>query len=113
MQNVLTLKEVMDKCGSLKIFEKRSATDDYIELVFHNEETGEWNKLLSDFFGPAAKPPKAKPSKNDISITKVYGGIRPDQTLFRKDFDDAMIIAMFWPWQDGAHTTLKIFLIRK
>ena len=38
--------------------------------------------------------------------------VKAGQTLFKKDFEGHSIIAMFWPWQDQAHTTLKIALLK-
>ncbi len=42
---------------------------------------------------------------------KPYGGIRPDQTLYKKVFDKYVLIAMIWPWGDQQHMTLKMPLI--
>ncbi len=109
----MTLKEIIEKCGSLGIVEVRSAGEDSYELVFFARETEQWNKLLSDILGPAIKPKGVKPTREDNNLTKDHGGIFTDQTLFKKDFDDATVLAMFWPWQDHIHTTLNLVLIKK
>ena len=109
----MTLKEIIEKCGRLSVREKRCITDEYGELVFYNREIDEWNKTFADIFGPAIKPAGSKPTEDDLDLTRDYGGIWIDQTLFRKNFDGVTIIAMFWPWQDAIHTTLKMALVEK
>ena len=32
---------------------------------------------------------------------------------FKKEFDNGIVIVMFWPWSDGVHITLKIALLNK
>ena len=109
----MTLQEIAGKYGNLRVYEQRSAANDYIELVFYASEVDEWNKLFSDILGPAVKPPGVEPTEHDSELTKDYGGIFTGQTLFKKELDNTIIIAMFWPWQDDVHTTLKIALLRK
>jgi hypothetical protein len=48
-----------------------------------------------------------------LRMTEDYGGIQTGQTLFMREFDDFNVMAMFWPWQDGKHVTLKITLLEK
>ena len=95
----------------LSVYEERCITDEYGELVLYNKEINEWNKILADILGPAIKPAGAKPTKDNLHLTKDYGGIWVDQTLFKKEFDDVTVIAMFWPWGDDIHTTLKMTLL--
>ena len=106
------LKEIMEKCSGLNIDEQRSITDEYAELVFLNKEIGAWRKVLSDILGPEAKPAGAEPSESDLDLTKDYGGIHSNQTLFMKAVEEGSIIAMLWPWQDGVHTTLKMAVVK-
>ena len=107
------LKKIIEKCDALKIEARRSIADDYCELVFYTKDTDQWNKTLTDIFGPAMKPAKTKPTPDTRSLTKDHGGIYYNQTLFKKEFDGTTIIAMFWPWQDGVHTTLKAATLEK
>lgn len=109
----MKLKEIIEKCSMLSVYEKRCITDEYNEVVFYNKEIDEWNKVFADILGPAIKPTGVKPTKDDIHVTKDYGGIWINQTLFKKEFDDVTVIAMFWPWQDDIRTTLKMALIKK
>ncbi|NIS61084.1 MAG: hypothetical protein GTO13_10385 [Proteobacteria bacterium] len=104
----MTLSEIIEKCSMLRVHEKRCVTNEYGELVFYKRQTAEWNKKLADIFGPAIKPPGVKPTEDDLDLTKDYGGIWVDQTLFKREFGDGIMIAMFWPWSDGIHITLKM-----
>lgn len=109
----MILKEVVEKCSKLGVDEKRCVSDEYVELVFFNKEIAEWSKIFIDVLGPAIKPPGAQPTEEDLRLTKDYGGIHDNQALFKKEFGDSIAIAMFWPWQDQIHTTLKIALLKK
>jgi hypothetical protein len=109
----MTLKQIMERCHMLGVNEQRHRGDAYHELVFYQAEIDQWTKIFSGIFGPAVKPEGAKPTKALLELTRDYGGIWPGQTLFKKDFDDVTVIAMFWPWQDGIHATLKMALLEK
>jgi hypothetical protein len=109
----MTLKKIIEKCSRLGVYDKRFITDEYVELVFYNREIDEWNRVFIDILGPAIKPPGAEPTEDERRLTRHYGGVWSSQTLFKKDFGDATIISMFWPWQDNVHTTLKAILFKK
>ncbi len=109
----MELKSITDCCGELKINEKRCLTDDFVELVFQNDEIDEWYRIVSAFLGKPIKPQGQEPSKKDLALTSETGGIRLDQTLFEKEFDNGIIIAKFWPWKDHIHTTLRMALLIK
>ena len=109
----MTLREIIQRYSQLSVYEQRYITDEYSELVFYNKEINEWNKIFADILGPAIKPAGVKPTKDDLYLTKDYGGVYGNQTLFKKEFAGVFMIAMFWPWQDGIHTTLKIARLKK
>ena len=94
----------------LDIYEKRITTDQAIELVLFNKDLEHWLELLTGAFGPAIKPSGVKPSREDQAVTRKYGGIRADQTLFKSNDDHMCVIAMLWPWLSAEYTTLKVFL---
>jgi len=112
-QVVLVQKEIVERCSTLRIYEKRRIADDYKELVFYSKDTDQWHKIFTDILNPAIKPEGVKPTKDDLALTRDYGGISDNQTLFKKEYEDATVIAMFWPWQDGAYTTLKMISLQK
>ena len=107
------LKEIIEKCNALNVNEKRATSDTYCEFVIATKEINEWGTMLTGILGPATKLVNVEPTEEDTRITKEYGGIFDNQILFNKKFEDGTIIAMFWPWQDGAHTTVKIAFIKK
>jgi hypothetical protein len=109
----MTLKEIIEKCSKLDIKEKRCVSDEYYELIFYSKDINEWNRIFADIFGHPVKPAGTKPTVDDLSFTKDYGGICANQILFKKDDNKQVIIAMFWPWQDNTHSTLKLFLFKK
>lgn len=109
----MLLKEISDKFGGLGVFEKRRINDEYIEVVFFNKDIESWNKIISESLGSAVKPAGVKPSKSDLMVTEQFGGIHKNQTLFKKEFDDKIIVGMYWPWTDTIHTTLKIVFLEK
>jgi hypothetical protein len=109
----MQLKEITDCVGQLKIHEKRCMQDDFVELVFFNDEIDEWQRIISAFLGNPIKPQGQEPSTKDLELTAGTGGIRINQTLFEKDLPDATVIAKFWPWGDNIHTTLRMALLLK
>ena len=109
----MKLKEITGKLENLKIFEKRCVNDVYAEMVFFTEHQEDWRKILEDFLGPAVKPSGLEPSTNHQKVADAFGGIFFNQTLFQKDYDDMVIIAMFWPWHNGRQVTLKIAATQK
>jgi hypothetical protein len=109
----MQLKEITDCFGELKIHEKRVFTEDFVEIVFFNEEIDEWHRILTAFLGNPSKPKGQEPSTKDLELTAKTGGIRINQTLFEKDLPEGTIIAKFWPWNDNVHTTLRMALLLK
>jgi len=107
------IKKILEKAGVLGLREKRVVSNEYCELVFYSKDTDAWREVLTEFLGPAAKPAGQKPTEKDIELTKSYGGVFGNQTLFKKAIRGKTVIAMFWPWQDKTHVTLKIAFIKK
>ena len=93
----MTLHEIIEKYNVLGVLEKRASTEEKDERVIYNREIDKWNKPLFDIFGPPLKPQGSRPSNDDLTLTEEHGGIWIDQTLFRKEFDNAVVIAMLWP----------------
>ncbi len=104
----MTLNDILLKISHLNPAEKRTISETYSELVFLNKDIAELCKILTDIFGEPEKKQGAKPSKNILNLTKDYGGVWENQTLFMKNDAQNTIIAMLWPWQDNLHTTLKM-----
>lgn len=104
------ISEIIAEFPKIKIYESRTVTDKRGEVVFFSADTPTWIEILTAHFGPPAKPAGKAPSENDLLVTADFGSINKNQILFRQDYGDSTMIAMFWPWQDNLHTTLKIIL---
>ena len=107
----MRLNEIFKRCNHLTIYDQRCVTDEFIELVFYNEDLPEWYKNIAAVLGEPRKAKNRQPNENDLKLTARTGGIRFEQTLFEKTFEEGTIIAKFWPWQDGTHTTLRVALL--
>ncbi len=108
----MTIQSLRQKLNRLEIFEQRRQEDDYQEFVVFNWQSSDLAEVLSSELGPAVKPAGMKPSRDFQNLTKKFGGIFDNQTLFKKESGSAVILAMLWPWSDNEHTTLKIASVR-
>ncbi len=104
----MILKDILANCSTLSVYEERSATEEYYELVFYSKDVEEWEGKLAEAMGGVAKPAGAKPTREQLAATQDLGGLWVDQTLFIGEKDGTSVIAMFWPWQDKTHVTLKL-----
>lgn len=107
----MTLTDLTQKTAGLKVREVRENRDDYQEKVIFNSDMKKWEAVLKELLGPPVKPAGVAPSGSDLVLCQIYGSIMDNQILYRKSFGDVTVLAMFWPWNDGAHTTLKIGII--
>ena len=107
----MKLQDIIGKCSNLNIYEQRCMNNDFCELVFYNRDKKEWDRILIDILGMARKPDGVTPTEDDLNLTKATGGIRINQTLFEKEFNNGTIIAKFWPWDDNTHITLRMAML--
>ena len=104
----MTLHDIFSQCKELSVFEERSLTDNYYEIVYYTREMPRIEQIFTGLFGIAAKPAGAKPSREDAKLAEEFGGVWGNQTLYKKTYDTMTVIAMFWPWQDNTHLTVKM-----
>jgi len=109
----MELREIVGKFKTLSVYEERFIADNYYEVVFYTKDNDRWFKLFTEILGPVTKPAGTAPTKEDAELTKKYGGVRANQTLFKGEMGNTNVVAMFWPWQDEVRTTLKIAFITK
>lgn len=109
----MLLKKMSERFSALPVFEKREDGDEYFEVVFFRQDEGKWLKVLDEILGSPAKTAGEKAQRGDIKLLDPYGGIRKEQTLFKRQIDDVIFLAMLWPWQDDEHVTLKMFFVRR
>ncbi|MCB9747517.1 MAG: hypothetical protein H6755_03820 [Candidatus Omnitrophica bacterium] len=107
----MTIKEIIEQFSTLKIEQEREVSEDYAEFVVDNNEIEQWESFFISLLGPAVKPAGKDPASDDQAVTKEFGGIYKNQTLFKKEFSGKMVIVMFWPWGNQTQTTLKIAAI--
>ena len=105
----MTFEELCLHIKTLPYQEARSDETDYLERVFTMGQLTEVAKGLEIFFGPALKPTGQNPSGDVKKITKEFGGIRSQQTLYFCQKDNHSFVAMFWPWSNGQLVTLKLY----
>lgn len=86
----------------------RTDNDYYMESVFKKDSLDKMTAVLENIFGKAVWPSKEKMPHVAQKAADDYGGLRKGQTLFFTRAEDISIFAMLWPWQDGAHITLKL-----
>ena len=109
----MEIKEIIDRCKGFEIFQQRMVRDNYAEIVMFTKEIFKWSVIFNELLGNPVSPAGFNPTPEDKQITKEYGGIFDDQTLYKKDFQNNTIIVMFWPWQDGKRITVKIVVLTK
>jgi hypothetical protein len=105
--------ELLEQCRHLDVAERRMLEKDYVEVVFYKKDLSDWEKVFASYLGAPAKPPGNRSSLYDRHVTRQSGGIETNQTLYRKEFDSQSLIAMFWPWGDDEHVTLKMLCREK
>lgn len=90
--------------------ELRTDCDNYFEAVIVRDELSRLTGTLNNFFGLPVFPSKNRLSNLASRAVNSFGGIQPGQTLYSAQAEKSgQIYAMLWPWQDGMHTTVKIF----
>lgn len=109
----MTAKEIIKKLDKLEIHQQRRVSDSYAEIVIFNKEILFCSEIMEQLLGQPVSSAGIKPNAEDIELTKDFGGIFDEQTLYKKDFDRMRVLVMFWPWQDGEHTTLKVICLNK
>jgi hypothetical protein len=104
----MTYLEFLREVRALSFEQVRTDTDEFLEAVITVDRLDSLNDILLRFFGQAVKPAGIRPSRELLSYTVSYGGIRQDQTLFYVESEENLQFAMLWPWSDGDHVTVKV-----
>lgn len=100
--------EVKDEVKKIQFDTLRMDCDNLLEAVVAKEELNTLVGSLEKFFGRPAWPSKNRMSLQMRKTLDSYGGIMAGQTLYYWAKGPEILLAMLWPWQDGAHTTLKL-----
>jgi len=109
----MTIKNIIEKCKEFEIYQQRALSEDYAEIVMYTKEIFKWKAIFDEIFGEPLNPAGIKPTKGDLELTRPFGGLFDDQTLYAGEFDARKMVVMFWPWQDGKRVTIKIAFLKK
>lgn len=109
----MTAKQIIDSLNDVEIYQHRKVVDNYAEIVIMSKDILVCTEVIQQILGQPQSAAGIEPTDEDIELTKAFGGLAGNQTLFRKDFADNIIISMFWPWQDGEHITVKVVCLEK
>lgn len=107
---MISIEGIIKQCEDLKVAEVRVESPSYDERVVFLDEIERWESILSQVLGPPVKPAGVKTSQEHFAMTVNFGGVHENQTLFYKESDEGTMIAMFWPWQNNTHVTMKIIM---
>lgn len=88
--------------------EMRAMEADYVELVVTIDDLAAVEKLLCSCFGAPLKPKDAQPSKEASTLSKPYGGVQSNQTMYYRKEAASVELAMIWPWGNGLQATVKV-----
>jgi len=105
----MEFQDMLDKIKSIPLLQLQQQEDRFFGAVMRTEQLNILQPLLTSFFGLPLKPPSGQVTVEVANLTRPYGGIRENQTLYFKTQQDRQILAMIWPWNDGSNFTLKIF----
>ena len=102
----LELKRKISEMGPV---ETREDSPKLFEFVLKTASADRLNLILEARFGPPLKQAHENASRNILHFTEPYGGIRKGRTFYYKENDASPSFVLIWPWNDGKHTTVKIF----
>ena len=106
----MEFQEMLNKIKGIPLLQLQEQQDKFFGVVMKTDQLQVLEPLLASFFGLPLKPPHSQVTPEVARITRPYGGIMENQTLyFRRQYQERSILAMIWPWNDGSNFTLKIF----
>ena len=106
----MIVEEFLNRVKEIPCHEKRAFETDYVELVVSKVVLEPVSALLESYFGAPLKSAESQASAEADGLAKPYGGINVGQTLYARKGTDHNELAFLWPWGNGTHVTLKIFL---
>ena len=104
----LTFKELIEQLKRIPCEEIRKESDGYYEFVISTQSLAQLYPIFEVYFGVPFKPAGISPSDEAKDVSKNYGGIQKQQTLYYIHREGMSNCAMIWPWGDGSRATVKI-----
>lgn len=95
------------------IFESRTDTDSYEEIVILSKDLSAWKANLTEKLGPPLISTEEYDNQDSSAIdaalrlAEPFGGIGEGQTLYHGTYDSTAMLIMIWPWQNNINVTIK------
>ncbi|MDP3919273.1 MAG: hypothetical protein Q8R76_00480 [Candidatus Omnitrophota bacterium] len=104
----MTFEELLAAMKKIKCDEMRKGEAGYLEMVITKSEMAPMTSVLQSYFGEPLKPEGQAPSGDANQVSKPYGGIRRDQTMYHHKSEANTEVALLWPWGNGTSITVKV-----
>ena len=104
----MTFIELVKLLKKLPFDEIRKEYEGYFEFVVGNQHLPLIFSHFEDYYGLPFKPAGMAPNSKAQNLTKNFGGIQTQQTLYYSQREEHLDCAMVWPWGDGKHVTVKM-----
>jgi len=104
----MTFVELVGQLKKFPFDEIRKEADGYFEFVVSVKHLMTLYPLFETYYGVPFKPAGIAPTSKAQDVTKNYGGIQTQQTLYYASRGTISDCAMIWPWNDGNHATVKM-----
>ena len=104
----MTFPELVGQLKKIPFDEIRKEYDGYFEFVLAVRHLLNLYPLFEEYYGVPFKPAGVQPTAKAQDLTKQYGGIQTQQTLYFASRGSIADCAMIWPWNDGNHATVKM-----
>ncbi len=104
----MTFIELIGRLKGISCEEIRKESDGYYEFVIAGQNLSKLYPIFEIYFGVPFKPAGIAPTDKAKDVTKNYGGIQKQQTLYYIHRDGLSNCAMIWPWGDEGRATVKI-----
>ena len=104
----MKFKELVGQLKQIPCEEIRKEDEGYYEFVIATRQLTQLYPIFEGYFGVPFKPPGIAPSEKAKNVTKNYGGIQKQQTLYYIHREGLSNCAMIWPWGDGSRATVKM-----
>jgi hypothetical protein len=105
----LSFADLVKLLKKLPFDEIRKEYDGYFEFVVSVQHLQQVYPHFEAYYGAPFKPPGMAANAKAQTLTKNYGGIQTQQTLYYAGREDGIAdCAMIWPWNDGKHATIKM-----
>lgn len=104
----MDFSELKKQVQGISFGEIRVDADNCFEAVTTTKDMGTLTSLIEQFLGPPVFPSLTPLSSAMQTAIQNYGGISNGQTLYYLCQGNSAVFAMFWPWGDKFHVTLKL-----